>query len=53
MNAPSAFLSVMNEVLRRLTFQMAVVYVDDILSFSQDFQEHLSHLNVSDKQASN
>ena len=44
MNSPSAFCMVMNEVLRGMTFNSAVVYVDDILVYSKDFDQHLSHL---------
>ena len=35
---------VMNEVLRGITFKSAVVYVDDILVYSQTFEQHLDHL---------
>ncbi len=44
MNAPSCFSMVMGEVLRGLTFKYALVYVDDILVYSPNFAEHLSHL---------
>ena len=42
--APSAFSMVVNEVLRGLTWRSAVIYVDDRLIFSQNFKEHLTHL---------
>lgn len=45
MNAPTSFQTVMMNVLRGLTWKFALVYVDDILIFSRNFQEHLSHLD--------
>ena len=44
-NAPSAFSMVMGEVLRHMNFKQAIVYVDDILVFSKDFQQHLQDLD--------
>ncbi len=45
-NSPSAFAMAMNHVLRDITFQYAIVYVDDILIFSRSFQDHLDHLAI-------
>ena len=44
MNAPMAFCMVMTEVLRNLNWQCCIIYVDDILCFSQNFSTHLHHL---------
>ncbi len=44
MNAPSCFSMVMSEVLRGLTLKYALVYVDDILVYSPNFQHHLDQL---------
>lgn len=44
MNAPISFQTVMTHVLRGLNFKSCLVYVDDILVFSQTFEEHLIHL---------
>ena len=44
MNAPVSFQMVMTQVLRGLTRKFALVYVDDIIIFSPDFDTHLKHL---------
>lgn len=44
MNAPISLQTVMTHVLRGLNFKSCLVYVDDILVFSQTFEEHLNHL---------
>ena len=45
---PGSFQSLMNRVLAGLTFKRCVrlVFIDDILCLSKNFQEHLSHLSV-------
>ncbi len=35
----------MSHVLRNITFEYAVIYVDDILVYSGSFAEHLQHLS--------
>ncbi len=44
-NSPSAFSMAMNHVLRNLTFDFAVIYVDDILVYSSSMEQHLEHLS--------
>ena len=44
MNSPNAFAMVMSEVLRGINWRFAQVYVDDILVYSADFDQHLRHL---------
>lgn len=44
MNSPNAFAMVMSEVLRGINWRFAQVYVDDILVYSSDFEQHLKHL---------
>ena len=40
-NAPSTFMRLMDRVLRHLTWKCCLVYLDDIIIFSIDFQTHL------------
>ncbi|CAG2224221.1 unnamed protein product [Mytilus edulis] len=43
-NSPATFNMIMNEVIRDLNWKSALVYVDDILIYSKNFEEHLCHL---------
>lgn len=43
-NAPITFQMVMTQVLRGLHWKQALVYVDDILFYSKNFEAHLHHL---------
>ena len=49
-NGPIALQTAMSHVLRNINFKYALVYVDDILIHSSNFDEHLVHLqNVFDR----
>ena len=43
-NAPAAFMDLMNRVFRLYVDQFVVVFIDDILVYSKDAQEHEQHL---------
>ncbi|XP_057671275.1 uncharacterized protein LOC130903024 [Diorhabda carinulata] len=43
-NAPSTFQSVMDNVLRGLTDETCIVYLDDILIYSTSLQEHIQRV---------
>ena len=45
-NAPSNFMILMNEVLKEYTGKIVIVYLDHILIFSQNKEEHLKHLKL-------
>ena len=43
-NAPRNFMRLMNGVLRDFIGKFVIVYLDDILFFSQTEEEHLKHM---------
>ena len=45
-NAPAAFMDLMNRVFRPYLDQFFVVFIDDILVYSKDAQEHEHHLRI-------
>ncbi|VDH91891.1 Hypothetical predicted protein [Mytilus galloprovincialis] len=45
-NAPATFQMLMTKVLQELNWKVALIYIDDILVFSKNFDEHLEHLNL-------
>jgi hypothetical protein len=44
MNAPATFQRLMNKVLRGFLGKSALVYIDDVIVYSQDFESHRRHL---------
>ena len=45
-NAPTAFMDLMNRVFRSYLDQFFAVFIDDILVYSRDEQEHEQHLKI-------
>ena len=45
-NAPMSFQMLMSQVLRGLHWKFVLCYIDDILVFSRNFEEHLKHLGL-------
>ena len=45
-NTPAAFMNLMNRVFRPYVDQFVVVFIDDILVYSKDQENHESHLRV-------
>jgi hypothetical protein len=45
-NAPSTFQRLMDKILRGMTWKQCLVYIDDILVFAKDFDEHCKRLDA-------
>lgn len=45
-NAPSTFMRLMNEALKDFISNFVIVYLDDILIFSQSKEEHLKNMKL-------
>ena len=45
-NAPATFQTLMNDILRSCLDKFVVVYLDDILIYSQDEKGHMEHLKI-------
>ena len=45
-NAPVAFMNLMNRVFRPYLDQFVAVFIDDILVYSKNEQEHEQHLRI-------
>ena len=45
-NAPAAFMDLINRVFKPYMDQFVVVFIDDILVYSKDVEEHMYHLRT-------
>ena len=45
-NAPTTFMDLMNRVFRPYLDQFVIVFIDDILVYSKNEQEHEQHLRI-------
>ena len=45
-NAPEAFMDLMNRVFKQYLDLFVIVFLDDILIYSRNEEEHASHLRV-------
>jgi len=43
-NAPTTFCTFMNDIFRELLDDFVVIYIDDILVYSNSMEEHVEHL---------
>ena len=49
-NAPATFQNMMNEVLREFLDQGVVVYIDDVLIYSENMEQHIQLVKKVPKQ---
>ena len=45
-NAPATFMTMMNDIFREFLKEFVIIYLDDILVYSQDMDDHLKYLKI-------
>ncbi|KAL5548506.1 hypothetical protein UlMin_003737 [Ulmus minor] len=45
-NAPAAFMNLMNRVFKEYLDKLVIVFIDDILIYSKNQEEHMEHLRI-------
>ncbi|GBB91667.1 hypothetical protein RclHR1_19010001 [Rhizophagus clarus] len=45
-NAPATFQRLMDEIFHEILWKFVMVYLDDIIVYSETFEEHLKHLGI-------
>jgi hypothetical protein len=45
-NSPSAFQRMMDEILKEYIDDFVIVYIDDLLIYSKNLEEHMKHLEL-------
>ena len=46
-NAPTAFMDLMNRVFKKYLDKFLIVFIDDILIYSQTEDDHAEHLRIA------
>ena len=45
-NSPVAFMRTMHEALRKYLYKICIIYVDDVIVYSENMADHLKHLRM-------
>ena len=46
-NAPAAFMDLMNRVYKEYLDKFVIVFIDDILIYSKNAEDHATHLRIA------